>query len=170
MFVGDETLLEVGFAAARDRLAHLAADGALLRTSEDAYGRETAGLTRVGTAGLSKLVRMQVRELTWTDASAAMAIRWEATGPGGALFPVLDADIRLAPAGKQVTVLTMTGSYRPPLGALGEAVDRAVLHRVATATIRGFLARVAEQITGQPGTAEAAGRNGAGVSPPEANT
>lgn len=170
MFVGDEMLLEVGFAAARDRLAHLAAGGALLRTSEDAYGRETAGLTRIGTAGLSKLVRMQVRELTWTDRSAAMAIRWEATGPGGALFPVLDADIKLEPGSEQVTVLTMAGSYRPPLGVLGEAIDHAVLHRVAAATIRSFLARVAEQITGQPGTAEAADRNGAGVSPPEANT
>ncbi len=37
----------------------------------------------------------------------------------------------------------------------------AILHRVAAATIRNFLSRVAAGITGQPGTAEA----GTGPSP-----
>ena len=50
-----------------------------------------------GAAGFSKLVRVQVRELARTDGSAGLAIRWEATGAAGSLFPVLDADIRLAP-------------------------------------------------------------------------
>lgn len=136
----------MGFAAARDRLARLARGSALLSTSQDAYHQESASLVRVGAAGLSKLVRVQVRELTTSDESTGMAIRWEATGTGGALFPVLDADIRLAPAGYQVTVLTMAGSYRPPLGILGQALDRAILHRIASATIHNFLGRVAEQI------------------------
>ena len=63
-------------------------------------------------------------------------------------------------------MLTVAGAYRPPLGALGEALDRVILHRVATATIRGFTAQVAARITGQPGAAEAAAPNGAGASPP----
>jgi hypothetical protein len=166
MFVGDEVLLDVGFPVAREKLAQLAAGGALAGPSEDVYGRETAGLARVGGAGFSKLIRVQVRELAWTDRSAGLAIRWEATGPGGGLFPVLDADIRLAPAGEDVTLLTMAGAYRPPLGSLGEALDRAILHRVAVATIRGFLARVAARITGRPGVAEAAAPNGTGAAPP----
>jgi len=66
------------------------------------------------------------------------------------LFPVLDADLKLAPDGAGSTVLTLAGSYRPPLGTLGEALDRAVLRRVAAATIRSFVARVAAQITGHP--------------------
>ena len=103
-----------------------------------------------------KLVRVQARALAWTDRTAGLAIRWEATGPGGGLFPILDADIKLAPAGEHVTVLTVTGAYRPPLGALGEALDRMILHRVAAATIRGFAARVAARITGEPGAAAAA--------------
>ena len=57
-------------------------------------------------------------------------------------------------------MLTMAGSYRPPLGSLGEALDRAVLRRVATATIRSFVAQVAAQITGQPVP------DGAGSAPP----
>ena len=145
MFVGDEVRLDVSFAIARERLAELSESGALFEPSQDAY----TGLARVGVAGLSKLVRLQVRELSWTDRSAGLALRWEATGAGGGLFPVLDADLRLAALGES-TVLTMAGAYRPPLGSLGEALDRTILHRVAAATIRSFLTRVAAQITGQP--------------------
>ena len=164
MFVGDEVRLDVGFAAARERLARLTESGALLSTSEGAYGHGTTGLARVGAAGLSKLVRVQVRELARTDRSAGLALRWEASGAAGGLFPVLDADVTLAPAGKQDTWLIMSGAYRPPFGSMGEALDRAILHRVAVATIRNFLARVAAQMTGHPGPAEASASNGAGPS------
>ena len=145
MFVGDEVWLDVSFAIVRERLTQLSESGALFEPSQDAY----TGLARVGVGGLSKLVRVQVRELSWTDRSAGLALRWEAAGPGGGLFPVLDADLRLDALGEG-TVLTMAGSYRPPLGSLGEALDQAILHRIAAATVRGFLARVAAQITGQP--------------------
>ncbi|HTX27878.1 MAG TPA: hypothetical protein VME19_12760 [Streptosporangiaceae bacterium] len=162
MFVEDQVLLHVPFAAARERLAQLAESGVLVIASQDAYRDEGASIVRVGVGGLSKLVRVQVRELAHTDTSAGFAIRWEATGPHGRLFPVLDADIRLAPAGGRATLLTIVGSYRPPLGAVGEALDRAILHRVATATIRSFLAQVQAQIGGHPGAADAAAPNGAG--------
>lgn len=146
MFVGDEARLEVGFALARERLVRLSESGALFGPSEDAYG---PSLTRVGVAGVGKLVRVQTRELSWTDISAGLALRWEATGAGGGLFPVLDADLTLAPAGEG-TVLRLAGAYRPPLGSLGQALDRAILHRVAEATIGTFLARVAAQLADQP--------------------
>ncbi len=157
MFVGDEMQLEISFAVARDRLRQLTEAGALLGSSEDAYDHATIGFERVGVPGLSKLVRVQVRELAWTDRSVRLAIRWEASGPGGGLFPVLDADITMAPFGEQVTILAVAGAYRPPLGAMGAALDRAILHRVANATIGAFLAQVARRITGQPAT------NGAGT-------
>jgi hypothetical protein len=63
--------------------------------------------------------------------------------------PVLDADLRLAPAGEQLTILTLTGSYRPPFGRAGEALDRVVMHRVASATVRNFLASMAVVLTRQ---------------------
>jgi len=174
VFVGDEMRLDVGYAIARERLMRLADGGTLLSTSEDAYDHAAAGLAKVGIPGLSKLVRVQVRELTRTEGSAALAIRWEATGPGGVLFPVLDADITLAPAGDAgdagdgATVLAMAGVYRPPLGALGQALDRAILHRVALATIRGFLAGLAVRIAGQ--LSESAWEPWPGPSTPEVST
>jgi len=42
------------------------------------------------------------------------------TNVTGGLFPVLDADITLTPAGEQTTRLALAGVYRPPLGRLGE--------------------------------------------------
>jgi hypothetical protein len=149
VFVGDEARLDVSFALARDRLMRLAEGGALLIPSEDAYDQGSAGLARVGMPGLSKLVRVQVRDLAWAEGSVGLAIRWEATGPGGGLFPVLDADLRLAPAAEGGSVLTLAGVYRPPLGALGQALDRALLHHAAVTTIRRFLAQVAASITGR---------------------
>ncbi len=169
MFVGYEIPLEISFAAARERLARLTDSAVLVSTSEDAYNRETTRMMRVSADGLSKLVRVQVRELSGIDTRTGLAIRWEATGPGGVLFPVLDADIRLIPAGDHGCLLGMTGSYRPPFDPAGEALDRTILHRVATATIRRFLAQLAARISGGTGTAETATPNGAGSSPPRAS-
>jgi hypothetical protein len=166
MFVGDEVLLGVSFAVARERLARLTEGGVLISASENAYGRGTAALAGVGTPGPIKLVRVQARELTWTDKSAGLAIRWEASGPDGTLLPVLDADIKLDSAGEQGTWLSVAGVYRPPLGLLGRAVERSILDRVAAATVSNFMASVAAQLTGRPGTAEAASPDGAGATPP----
>ena len=109
--MGDEALLDVSFTAARARLADLARGGLLLSAAEDAYGQGITGFVRVGPAGLSRLVQMQIRELAERDGRAGLAIRWEVTGLGGGLFPVLDADIMLAPAGPRSTL--------PPPAAAG---------------------------------------------------
>ena len=87
---------------------------------------------------------------------AIEALRWEATGPGGALFPALDADIKLTPAGEDATMLTVAGIYRPPLGGLGAGLDRAIMHRVAQATIRAFTHHIGSAIA-HPAAAPAAG-------------
>jgi hypothetical protein len=67
MFVGDEVRLDVSFAAARETLARL---GPAL--SGASYG---LAQTRVGVAGVSKLVRVQVSELSWSDLSAGLTLR-----------------------------------------------------------------------------------------------
>jgi len=72
---------------------------------------------------------------------------WEADGPGGGLFPALDADITLARVDDQATTLTLTGVYRPPLGSVGAGLDQAIMHRVAVATIRDFLGRIGAAIS-----------------------
>jgi hypothetical protein len=161
MFVGDEVVLEVSLAVARARLADLMRNELLRSASEDAYDAGVMGLAQVGALGLYKVVRVHARQLAETGGQAGFAVRWEATGPGGGLFPALDADIRLVPAADQTTLLVLAGVYRPPLGPLGAALDRAALHRVAAATIRNFLGRLAASVTGPAGAPEA----GAGAAP-----
>ena len=154
MFVGDEVLLDVGFAVARARLANLARGDSLRGASEDAYGIGIVGLPGAAAPGRAGLARVQVRELAESDDSAGLAIRWEVTGPDGGLFPVLDADIKLTPAAERTTVLALAGVYRPP-DADDEAPERTTLRGIASAAIRNFLGRVAADITGQPGPAAA---------------
>jgi hypothetical protein len=157
VFIDHEVLLEVGFDPARAGLAKLARDNALTSASEDAYGEGIEDLIRVGplgsVPGASKLVQVRFRELAERDDRAGLAVRWEATGPGGGLFPALDADITVTPVDGQTTMLRLAGSYRPPLGALGTALDAAILHRVATATIRSFLNHLAAAIADPPASA-----------------
>jgi hypothetical protein len=154
MFVADKVILDLSFPSARARLRALTRGGLLMSASDDAYGAEIVGLMRVGPSGFSRLVRVQFRDLPDRADATGLALRWEVTGPGGALFPVLDADVELIRAGPRTTWLTLAGAYRPPLGALGEALDRAILHRVASATIRGFLGRVAAGLLAESGPDE----------------
>lgn len=162
VFVDGEVLLDVSFDVARARLASLIRGGNLLTPSQDAYGDGVAGLARVGPLGpgpgVSRLVEVKFGEPVTRGDSVLVALRWEAIGPGGGLFPVLDADLTLAPGGEGATALRLAAVYRPPLGALGAQLDRLILHRVAVATVQGFLSRVGTAIT-RPARAAGPGRS-----------
>ena len=71
---------------------------------------------------------------------------------------MLDANISLSPAGEQSTRLALSGSYRPPLGRIGAALDTVILNRVAAATIHALLHSIAGALTG-PATAGYAADN-----------
>jgi hypothetical protein len=156
MFLAEEVLVVASFDAARSRLASFVEDDELLSTSQVAYGHGIEGTAHVGTAGVSKLVQVQVAQLAESAGSAGLAIRWQAAGPGSSLFPVLDADVRLTSAGEQATLLALTGTYRPQLGSVGEALDRAILRKMAAATVRNFIGRLAAAIADIPDPAQAA--------------
>lgn len=74
-----------------------------------------------------------------------LPITWRATGAQW-LFPQLDGDIEAAALGPARTQLSISARYRPPMGGLGRVLDRAVLHRVAEATVKDFLDRVGSRI------------------------
>ena len=63
------------------------------------------------------------------------------------MFPALDADLEVAPLGTGSTQLSISARYVPPLGKIGRLIDRAVLSRVAEATVKDFLDRVAFAVT-----------------------
>ena len=76
-----------------------------------------------------------------------LPIAWKAK-QGPRAFPQLDADIEIAALGAERTQLSMSARYRPPLGMIGRALDKALMHRVVEATVKDFLDRVGE--TGRP--------------------
>ena len=113
---------------------------------ESAYETGDGVRARVGIGKrdrLTKKVVVYVGEPLRDVRRTVLPIRVEAAGPTG-LFPQLDADLEIAPVGPDTTQLTLNGSYRPPLGAAGALLDRALLHRlVAEAVAKNFVDRVA---------------------------
>lgn len=170
MFIGAKVRLGLDFSAAQARLANLAHGGLLRRVSDDAYRDLGSGLARVGplgaAPGMSKLVVVRFSAMTVHEDFASGAMRWEATGPGGALFPALDADITLTKAGDGAVILAVRGVYRPPLSGLGAGLDRAVMRRVAQATIRAFTRRIGAAITDPAASPETSDTGLLPVSPP----
>ena len=150
MFVGDEITLGAAYLDARSGLLRLTRGGWLSDASGAAYAEGLAGLVRVGPLGdmlgASKLVRVLLLEPVERVGSLTLSLRWEATGVMGRLFPVLDANIILIPAGENASQLALAGAYRPPFAAVGEKLDRVLLHRAASATVRSLLKRIAETI------------------------
>lgn len=85
-------------------------------------------------------------------------LSWEATGTPG-LFPQLEAELAVTAVDPERAELTLTGRYHPPLGRAGHTLDDALFHRLATATVRAFLLRVARSLE-EGGTAGARRRGG----------
>ena len=146
MFVSDELLLGTGFSATRQGFARLSCEGSLLAASEEAYGQGIRSLAEAGEPGLFRLAGVRFRDLAAGENSAALALRWEALGPDGGLFPALDANLTLTQSGEQASLLALAGTYRLPAAAPGTAI----VNLAAAATIPAFLTRVATRIARPP--------------------
>lgn len=138
-------------------LPHQVVEQALLRDPDawvpglarDAEVRGSALLAEVGFAADGHTVRKEV-VITFgapirVPAKTILPMSWEAT-LAPSLFPSLDADVEVAALGPGRTQLSVNGRYRPPLGLVGRAIDRALLHRVAEATLKDFLDRMGERL------------------------
>ncbi len=90
---------------------------------------------------IDKEVEISIGEPFRSPGNARLPMSWNATG-AQRLFPSLDADLEVASLGASRTQISISARYGPPLGPLGRALDRALLHRVAEATIKDFLDRV----------------------------
>jgi hypothetical protein len=152
MFVSQHVPLPVSLRVAEARLVRLATQGGLGHVARTAYEDGAELLIRVGplgqVPGTSKLVRALFLDPVTRDSTVTIGMRWEATGFSGGLFPVLDANISVAAADGGTAVLSLEGTYRPPFGSLGAGLDKAMLNRVATATIRALLRDVASALSG----------------------
>jgi hypothetical protein len=134
-----------------ERAERVLADGSvawLPGLAEEANRRGDALLAEVGFGEDVRIARRVAVELgspIRMPTKTVVPLQWRAAG-GPGLFPSLDADLEIAPLGLNATQLAVSARYVPPLGRLGRAIDRAVLHRVAEATIKDFLDHVREAV------------------------
>jgi hypothetical protein len=107
---------------------------------------------------VAKTVTLEVGEPARGNAAIRVPLTWEATGTPG-LFPVMRADLVMARLGNQVTQVKFEGSYDPPLGSIGQLLDRAVLHRVSELSVKSLVDQIIAMLaagprsTSTPGTA-----------------
>jgi hypothetical protein len=95
---------------------------------------------------VTRPVAITIGRLIRAGSKTVLPLAWVASG-GAGLFPSLDADLEIAPLGPGRTQLAMSARYSPPLKAVGRAIDRIVLFRVAEATLKDFLDGVASTLT-----------------------
>jgi hypothetical protein len=108
-------------------------------------GEELRSRLRPGQGAVAKTVRLHVGNPHHQDGHVRIPLTWEATGTPG-LFPRMDADLVLAAVGHELTHVEFRGTYRPPLGPVGRALDRALLHRVAEASVKSFVDQLATSL------------------------
>jgi hypothetical protein len=119
---------------------------AAYREGEDIRARIGPGIDR---RLVAKTVRLEPGTPRRFAQDTTVPIVWEATG-ARLLFPRMEGDLLVGAMGPELTQLAFRGSYRPPLGALGRVIDRTMLHRVAEASVRGFVERIACALTQSP--------------------
>ncbi len=105
-------------------------------------------IVRVGPGGpgwFAKTVSVHLGDALEGKDATIIPLTWEATGPSG-LFPRLEGQLRVREVDAERTEVDFSGRYRPPLGRAGQALDDVVLARVARATIRSLLRRVADAL------------------------
>lgn len=102
----------------------------------------------VGGIGVEAEIMISVKNIeekmseAMTTPATRMQLEWEsATLPN--LFPLMKAEISIYPLTATETQLDFLGSYEPPLGALGKAMNAIVGHRIAEASVHRFVTDVA---------------------------
>ena len=75
----------------------------------------------------------------------SVPLRWKATGPS-AVFPSFDGELELTRMIDGSAELWLVGRYQPPLGAVGRALDRTVLHTLAHDSVRQLLDTMATRL------------------------
>lgn len=76
------------------------------------------------------------------SALARFQIEWRATNKPH-LFPFMHAELSVYPLTAKETQLDFSGTYEPPLGVLGDAIDAVVGRRIAEASVHRFIQNVA---------------------------
>lgn len=95
---------------------------------------------RVGALELAAEVELEITGITEAEAappvrpSTRIDLTWRSRRTPG-LFPAMTGAVQLAPAAPGHTALTFEGTYDPPLGIVGDAIDALGMHRLAETSV-----------------------------------
>jgi hypothetical protein len=120
----------------------LAMRSGLSRSAGVAYRHGEALMATLSGPGMvAKTVTLEMGEPIHRSDSTAVPLSWWATGTPG-LFPTMEAELAVAAMGPDLTQVTFQGTYKPPLGIVGQVLDRTLLHRFAESSVKDFVDRV----------------------------
>ena len=141
-----------GYESVRDALGEHAVEVFASATAAAATRAESVAATlRVDLVGLAvgTDIKISVKKIEEGRSKRAPVTRlqfdWEAAKMPR-LFPFMRADLAIYPLTKTETQLDLSGDYEPPLGALGSALDAAVGHRIAEASVHSFVSDLADYL------------------------
>jgi hypothetical protein len=152
--------VNIGYDGVREALQRDAV-GIFQRATATATSRahELASTLRVsvGAVEIGADVAITVREVNdklspLGDRRTELELAWSATNAAG-LFPSMEATLSIYPLSAHETQIDFHGRYRPPLGAVGKAIDALVGHRIAEASVLRFVQEVAACINAELGAA-----------------
>jgi hypothetical protein len=111
----------------------------------------------IGAVEIGADVKISVREVNdklspLGDRRTELELAWNANSAAG-LFPSMEATLSVYPLSAHETQIDLHGRYRPPLGAVGKAIDALVGHRIAEASVLRFVQEVAACINDELGAA-----------------
>jgi hypothetical protein len=104
---------------------------------------------KVGALDVSAEVAIEVRDVVETRAHdravTQIDFTWHAVRHPH-LFPTMTAFVRCFELSPTETQLEVSGSYEPPLGITGQAVDALAMHRVAEESVKNFVRDIANYL------------------------
>ena len=136
-------ILNVSFIAARVRLVNLISGGSLVPAAIDAYACGLPALARAASAETpsgAALITVRIPEPAGAPGVVTLPLHWHASGPGGQLVRVLNAELMLVAARAGRTLLRLEGEFRLPFAVSIAEPDRDELpRRAATASMNYLL-------------------------------
>lgn len=122
----------------------------IIRRATTATGEEATLHAQVGPIDLTAGVTLAIGPMDETPLPSGrpalrIPITWEATKAARA-FPMMRAELTVYPLTATETQLELVGSYEPPLGPLGAALDAAALHKIAEVSVTQLMRDLARYL------------------------
>jgi hypothetical protein len=106
---------------------------------------DPSGSKALSSLGITVNIKLVVGSIVGVPADGGDLVMQAQSG-AAAFFPVFHGTLRVVPVDSFSSKLVLAGTYRVPLGALGEVADRTLLAGTAKRSLQTFLAETRDDI------------------------